>query len=375
MKGTLSTNVVRTDRIYDLHGLVEVTIDHDVRAAIVRGIELQIGAFRVPVDRPFGQHRRIWIGPYAARTNERPASGAEAFFHEGRGVPGERFEDPEASLAVARVDRGLAVRADYANVPINLYVQLLLAPQGYSMVHGAAYQSSSGAVNVLAGAGGIGKTSVVGYAARQRGLRYLGDDLVIVGRSGECLAFPRAFVLKAYHREEYAAAFRELNLPRWNLYGIKRFLIDNAPFISVARRILRKTGLYDQIPDLLRAQPFLAAVSPENLFGDGSILLRGQIGRIAHLDRTAGDRFDLRAIDTATLVNRLYSIIHHEWKDSFTHLVSLGAMNVVDLPAYCEQVLGALRGAVAGSETLQVSVPARARPAALFEFLDKHGFF
>lgn len=185
-----SADMSRADRIYDLHGLVEVTIARDVQPEIVRRIELQIGAFHAVSERSSPPPRRIWIGPYAVRTSERPGSDVEAIFHDGRGIPGKRFEEPGTRLAVASVDRGLVVHAGYSNVPINVYVQVLLAPQGYSMVHAAAYQSSSGTVNVLAGAGGVGKTSVIGYAVRARGLRYLGDELATSAGLGSASRFP-----------------------------------------------------------------------------------------------------------------------------------------------------------------------------------------
>lgn len=181
--------------------------------------------------------------------------------------------------------------------------------------------------------------------------------------------------MKSYHRAEFAEHFRELGLPRWNVHEVTRFLPGNATLVAMAKRMLPKRGLYQKLADLLRLRPYLAIVPADRLFGKGSMLEGGRIGRIAHLDRTTGRRFDLRPIDVETLVNRLYSIIHYEWKDFLTHLVCLGAMNVVDLPTYCEQVIAALRGAAEHSETLQVSVPESAPPAALFEFLDNHGFF
>lgn len=370
-----SPDTSRAERIYDLHGLLEVRIAGDVHPEIVGRIDLQIGAFRVDAGKSSDPPRRLWIGPPTGEASARSASDVETLFHAGHGIPGERFAEPTTRLAVAVTDRGLAVRAGYANVPINVYLQVLLAPLGYSMVHAAAYQSASGTVTVLAGAGGIGKTSVLGYAVRERKLKYLGDDVVILGSSGECLAFPRAFVLKNYHRAEFAEAFRELSLPRWNLQGVTRRLLGNATFVDMAKRMLQKRGVYQKIADLLRLRPYLAMVPPDRLFGKGSMLERGRIGRIAHLDRTTGRRFEVRPIDTKGLVNRLYSIIHYEWKDFLTHLVTLGAMNVVDLPAYCEQVTAALRGAVEHSEALHVCVPEDAPPAALCEFLGRHGFF
>ena len=174
----------------------------------------------------------------------------------------------------------LRIFADYANVLINLYIQLLIAPQRFTMVHAAAYKVSGGEVNILAGAGGIGKTAVLGYAVRERGLQLLGDDIVVLDSNGQCLAFPRAFVLKSYHLEGYADTFRRLRLPRWNFYSAKRFLIDNARFMGVAKAVLRRTGFYYKVGDWLRPRSFLGTVSPEDLFGKARWPDRRKLGAL-----------------------------------------------------------------------------------------------
>jgi len=361
-----------TDRRYDLHGLVEVVLADNLRPQIVREIEFQIGSFRS--DTPVLEVPRIDVRPYAARPIF-PLGNGEPTFYNLKGTAGFALRDEEARYAVVRSERGYTLYADYASFLINLYVQLLIAPQGYTMVHGAAYESSAGGVNLLAGAGGIGKTAVLGYAVRERGLRHLGDDVVIVGQTGRCLAFPRAFVLKSYHREGYAETFQRLKLRRHNFYGLKRIFIENAPFMGLAKRWLRRSGIYYTVADWLRPQPFLATVSPEDLFGRDSMASSGELRRIAYLDRVEGGRFAKQEIRPEALVNRLFAVIHYEWKDFLTHLVSLGALDIVDLPSYCEQVNGALRRAVAGREIMQLCVPVEATPPQLIDFLDRNGFF
>lgn len=363
-------------RCYDLHGLVHVFIEAGVRPEIVREIEFQIGSFRV-TDDSIGPSRvpRIVLRPYADRVSAADPQFPEAVFYVCSGVVGASLEESGNKIAVERQADGYAVYADYANVLINLYLQLLIAPQGFSMVHAAAYRDLKGRVTVLAGAGGIGKTAVLGYAVRERGLQHLGDDLVIVSTDGRCLSFPRAFVLKSYHREGYADTFIRLKLPKWNLYSAKRFLVENAPFVGVAKSFLRRSGLYYKVADLLRPQPFLATVRPEELFGENSVAVSGEIGRIAYMDRMQTSRFEVRPLDPEILVNRLFSVIHYEWKDFLTHLISLGALDVVDLPRYYEHVVLALRAAVEGRELVHVSIPADATPEQLVRFLDDQGFF
>ena len=365
-----------SERVYNIHGLVEVVISPDVRPEIVREVEFQIGSFRSEISETHPRRPpRVYVQPYAAWKSSAKSTEGEAVFYHCQGVPGTYLRDERGRLAVMREGCDIRIFSDYASFLINLYTQILIAPQGFTMVHAAAYQSSRGTVNVLAGAGGIGKTAVLGYAVRERKLRHLGDDLVILGGLGQCFAFPRAFVLKSYHLEGYADTFRRLRLPRWNLYTLKRFIIDNAPFVGFAKSTLRRTGFYYKVADLLRPQPFLASVSPDEIFGKGSVISSGEIGRIAYLDRVHGGSFDIQPLNTDTLVNRLFSVIHHEWKDFLAHLVSLGALNVVDMSKYCEQVKNILHAAVANRELHRVSIPVGATPEQLIKFLDEHGFF
>ena len=101
----------------------------------------------------------------------------------------------------------------------------------------------------------------------------------------------------------------------------------------------------------------------------------GEIGRIAYLDRVYSSQFGITALNIETCVNRLFAVIHHEWKDFLVHLISLGALDVVDLPSYCEMVMAALRSSVAEKELVYVQVPVDASPAQLVRFLEENRFF
>ncbi len=361
-----------SERRYNIHGLAEVVIAPDVRPEIIREIEFQIGPMRVQSQDCVRSCPSIHIRPYEELCS---SLATEAAFYQCRGAVGSHLSDDTARLSVHRGPEGITIFADYANILINLYLQLLLVPQGYCMVHAAAYKDSMGKVTLLAGAGGIGKTAVLGHVVRVKGLQHLGDDVVILGTKGDCLAFPRAFVLKSYHREGYTEIFQRLKLRRWDLYVFKRFVIANAPFVGLFKDLLRKVGLYYKVADIVRPQPFLATVSSDELFGQGSMSSSGEIGRIAYLDRVHSSQFDITTLNIETCVNRLFAVIHHEWKDFLVHLISLGALDVVNLPSYCENVVDVLRSSVAGKELVYVQVPVDASAEQLVRFLEQNRFF
>lgn len=361
------------ERCYDIHGLVEVLISREVRPEIVQEIEFQIGPLRVHPEGRVPGRPSIQVRPYAEK--QRSGGLPEAAFYQCQGLVGSYLTDEEARLCVCRGPEGFTIFADYANFLINLYIQLLLVPQGYSMVHAAAYKDKVGKVTLLTGAGGIGKTAVLGHVVRAKGFQHLGDDIVILGGKGDCLAFPRAFVLKSYHREGYAETFERLKLPRWNLSSAKRFLIQNAPFVALAKDVLKKAGLYYTIANLVRPHPYLAAISSEQLFGHGSMATSGEVIRIVYLDRVHGSEFHVQYLSIDTCANRVFAVIHYEWKEFLAHLISLGALDVVQLSSYYEQVVRTLTSSLTGKELMHVQVPISASSDQLIAFLEANGIF
>jgi hypothetical protein len=364
-------------RRYDIHGLVEIVVAADVRQEVIKEIDFQIGAFHVGAyEQSSVATRQIMVFPYAAASKYDACKGeGDAVFYHTRGRVGEFIRDDREKFFVARTDLGYVICADYANFLINLYIQLLLVEQGITMSHAAAYKASDGGITVLAGAGGIGKTAVLGYAVGERGLQHLGDDIILLDAKGICRAFPRQFVLKSYHKEIYADIFKKKQLPIWNAYVFKRFIIENAPFTGALKKFLKRSGWYYSIANLLRPQPFLATVSPDELFGKGTIVREGKVSRLIYLDRSFKPEFVSYSVDRRVLVNRLFSVIHYEWKDFLTHLVSLGALNVTDLARYMEQSIETFWEATANVEMIQIDIPVNASPQQLIEYLDKQGLF
>lgn len=366
-----------TAKRYDIHGLVEVVIGADVCAEVVKEIDFQIGAFRVAANtQSLTAMPQVLVRSYAAAAEYDNEKGSnDAVFYQDRGEVGKFVRSDAERCFVGKTPNGYVICADYANFLINLYIQLLLVGQGMTMAHAAGYQSSSGSITLLAGAGGIGKTAVLGYAVTERGLQHLGDDVVVLDAKGICRAFPRQFVLKSYHKELYADVFKKKSLPTWNVYKFKRFVIENAPLTGVLKKFLKRSGCYYNVANLLRPQSFLATIPPDELFGEGSLAREGNISRIIYLDRSFKPQFARHGIEKEVLVNRLFSVMHHEWKDFMTHLLTLGALSVTDVARYMEMSIAVFREIAARGELIQIDVPMKAAPRQLIEYLDQQGFF
>lgn len=362
--------------MYFIHDLVRIDISSEVHPEVVREIDFQIGAFKRSNDYGQNQHdSRIEIFPFSHANQFINSGDRTATFYEARGFIGDSIYSLKDSLFVKRTKSGFLICADYANFLINLYIEILMVDRGFTMIHAAAYKNSNGAINILTGAGGIGKTAVLGYAVGERGLQHLGDDIVLLGDSGVCKAFPREFVLKTYHRELYSEVFQRKNLPKWNAYGLKRFIVENAPFVGLMKKTLKKLGIYYVVANILRPQAHLATIAPDELFGSGTMASDGRVGLIAYMDRTSSPDFSIEDISIAEIVNRVASVIHYEWKEFTSHLLTLGALDVINFPKYLNAVAGIIQDASSEVRLIQINVPNNATPRELIAFLEKNDLF
>ena len=356
---------------YNVHGLASVNVDVSIGTALVNALEFQLGYFRCDDENDVETSYEINIKPYNHLGH---AITTEPFtaFHLSRGIEGKIVDEPERQLAVEKKANGFTIYSDSPNFLINLYIQLMLSLEGYTMVHAAGYCDASDRATLLAGAGGVGKTALLGHIVKRFGYKNMGDDVVIIGHDEKCLSFPRAFVFKEYHRTVYPEVFRELKIGRWNTYGLKRFVIENAPFLGLTKKLLRRLGLYYSVANSLNLAPYLATVPVEQIFGKNSVSNKGKISRIIFLERFAGDSFILEEILPSSMTRRLFSIIHHEWSVVLEHLFVMGALELVDLPEYWGRVAQIIEKVMEKKTLLTLRIPHTAAPEEIAHQYEVH---
>lgn len=367
---------------YNIHNLIEVLVEPTVPPALRSAIDFQIAHFRndgagVP------DADRIHVHPY--RDSPGRPDGDHAF-HLCRGGDGEWIEDPRSRTVYRRDSRGFQVYADTPAMLINMLIQFLLVRRGITLVHAAAVADTRGAVTLLPGPGGVGKTALLGEWVKKHGLKLLGDDIVAVSLGGMCYSFPRSFVLKAYHQSVFPEVFRRLHLsagpPPEGARFSGRFarrtlnlLVDNMPFKGAVRHGLRKLGLLSHVRQSLaepRPPAYLATVPVEEVFGPGCVAASGPIERIVFLERWATPNFTFDAMPADAMARRLFAIIHHEWVGHMLHFWTLGSMEVIDLGDYFQRMSRILDHVVADLPCARMRIPESAGPDELMRFFTLH---
>lgn len=364
-------------RTYVVPGLATLTVAAEVLELVRDAVEFQLGHFAqpagviVPADLP-----RISVEPYRRYTG--PAGGVH--FHAARTEAGRLLHAPAARYAVCRDENGFSVFTDTPEVLVVLLLQTLALARGRTFLHAAGWCDASGAVTLLPGPGGVGKTALLSAAVLRHGARLLGDDLVLVGAAG-AEAFPRAFVLKDYHRALFpdalaAAATERSRRDLWR--PVVKFLRENAPFHGVLKSIFRRAGRLESASSWLQAR----AVAPEchtvpvaRLFGPDKVAAAGPVRRVIWIERHAGADFRLEPLPVDVAVRRSLAVLHHEWADYLRWFSALGAADLVDMGAHFQGTEAALRASFSGAEVCLFQVPERASPDALERaFAERLGF-
>ena len=365
-------------RRYSIHGFVDIMLHPGLTGVVESNILFQIRHFEVPDDSPVAP-RKITVNPYVA---DLPAKDPNfVLFHLKNGIQQEILDDPDERIAFRVEGENYEIFTDSPNFLINLFIQLTMNNVGISLVHAAAVVDGQNNVTLLPGAGGVGKTGIVGHLVSGGGYKLLGDDIVGVSKSGDCYSFPRSFVLKEYHKEIYPHLFSQYvdgdSAPGESV-GIRvrrnllRAIRDNVPFLGVMKYFLRGTGLYRRATRTLDAppeQPYLAAVPVDEVIGRENVADSGKLKRVVFLTRYSGPDLVLRPISKESLVRRMHSIIHHEWVDSMRQFFAMGAVELLDLPRYWNTITSIIGSSVDGVTIEELLIPTGCSPDEIAKLL------
>jgi hypothetical protein len=356
---------------YCIHDLASVEVDEAVARHVAEGIAFQIGHFRAGGEGPSGgPEARIRFLPYARYTG-----GGKVHFHSARAESGRSLHAPASRHAVERTPTGYDVYSDSGETFVNLLVEFAALRRGFTLVHAAGWVDGQGRATVLPGPGGVGKTALLCAAVERGAARALGDDLVLVGRDGIAKSFPRAVVLKPYHREQYPHLF-PAGVSRWRRAAgpVLRFTQENIPFRGLIRSWARRAGRLEGMSVRLQ-QDFTGAevypIEAERLFGAAGIATTGRVTRVVYLERHAEGRFEIEPLGLEEAVARSLAVLQHEWVDFGRWFCQLGAVGVVSFPEYYRGVEGALRAGFGEASLVRARVPEAVGPDELGRWFER----
>ncbi len=363
---------------YQIHHLVKVTMNDAIQANVQESIDFQIGFFQVKTN-PDNCKYSIIISPYEeAKINELEME----IFHLVQGSKKRFYHDPVKKFAVDYGPKTTNLYVTDDNFLISIYIQLYFLKEGITMVHAAAVcNPENDEVTLLPGPGGVGKTAILHSFVIDRGYKTLGDDIIGISKEGKCYAFPRAFVLKKYHQETYKSVFDNKNIrfrndPSQRLVNFfdlifNRLIFRNLPFHGLMNSLIFRSGLIKYINAFREPEDFFTA-SLEEVFGNESVALSGNLKHVLFLERVQSVQGMRRPIEKKEIVDRMFAIINHEWVEMMREIYSLGALEIIDLKVYFDDIYETIHGAMDAPEQLQIlKIPRSASPAELVHLYEQ----
>lgn len=367
---------------YNIHSLVTVLIDSRVSKRLQDSINFQIGFFRTTFPR-FPSGSTLVIKPYESfgectDTFSMPHQN----FHLYRHYPPGIFHDPASQVLIRKDDGGFTIYASQGNFIFHLFLQLLLIGHGITLVHAAAIARNNKII-LIPGAGGVGKTAILGEAVNRYGCKILGDDIILLSRNGICLSFPRSFVLKEYHRTIFPDFFAKnavsvdqtsRDSDSWKKAFI-RFIRMNAPFMGLTRSVINRLSLAEKIPNSLGFSlqdppppPYLATAPVGELFGHDAVAKSGTIDKTVFLIRGGFQDFSIEHVGAVAMAQQMNSIIHHEWADGMRMFFTMSALGLFELHQYFQKAFDIMVSSITGKPCLQLKIPEQATPEELTAF-------
>jgi len=265
---------------------------------------------------------------------------------------------------------------------VNLIIQLAALGRGVTLLHAAGWVDSGGRATLLSGPGGVGKTALVSAGVLRHGVSVLGDDLILVGDKAQALSFPRAFVLKPYHRSQFPKQFPVGRQRQRTWLGpLMRFAQENVPFRGLLRNWARSSGRLEATSLWMQhgfTGPELFPVTVVDLFGRDKVASFGTVTRVIYLERHDGPKFEREDLPLDRLVARSLAVLQHEWVDFGRWFNQMAALDLFSLTDYMHLFEAAIRSACGTAERAVVRVPASTSPEELeawfhreFGFVDR----
>lgn len=230
-------------------------------------------------------------------------------------------------------------------------VDLVMSERGLATVHAAAVSIRERGV-LLAGWGGVGKTSSLVSILGESESKFLADDLTFVSVLGQLGAFQKSMYVYPYHRDLYPHLFEEnrkplvpsrLSTPMAAVRQVVRPAVERFPSVEAAAR---------------RWTPEHMKVDPRSAFPSAEFAEHAELSTILYLERSNDPEVRVlgRSDDWARsrLSETLYAELPQRARDFLTIAAGAGLISLAEWFRQREEVLS---GGLAGANCLNVLIP------------------
>lgn len=219
-----------------------------------------------------------------------------------------QFYDKKYGCIISKETEGYRIDCSQeCNEWIMMLLEYCLLKNGATFIHSAGV-AKDGKAYIFPSWGGVGKTASVAKLIREHNYKLLGDDLVILDKSGKVYAFPKKFVLYAYHKNLFEDNMKNKTLIKGGLSNLV------SHFIPTIKSILR------HFPFVMawarRHNPQSKRISPYEIFGEKYIETNAEVNAFTWLERIEIKKTKTVKIDSYKLASRALMITIHELFDT-----------------------------------------------------------
>ncbi len=362
-------------KTYCLYDILVVIIEDEVSSSVAKAIDFQLNHFALKTaDENMPTDYVINVKSYSKLNRKNYPGLVNNYNYNGQWD--EYCIDSLGKLAIVKTPKGYDIYCIQPNFLITIFIQLLFLNNGIYFIHSAGIVNRDNKAILLTGAGGVGKTASINGFISDLGYKLLGDDIIAIKSNGDCLPFPRSFIIKEYHENVYPEIYMNFKKSPWQaiMTSIKEFIRLNAPFREVIRNYLIKKGIKESVMSGWHKESYVAAVPVSHIFGKDAVCQAAKSILIIDLVRYKGDEFKYVQVEKTEMLSRLNSVIGFEWHTSFMPLIIMGLFGMFNMEDYKFKTSEIGRMFLSGIDKCRLYIPEKASPGELAENLaDKIG--
>jgi len=343
---------------YNIHNIVKVLLD--ASGPIAKSVDLHLSYFRCN----FKENESpdiIFSDNIAKLSSSSYFIGSKQHLYDGKTI---LLRDSNLSIQINK--KGQIIVFSPRGINPSPFIHLQLLKKGFTFIHAAAVNYNSQGI-IFPAWGGTGKTSLSAVILDKKKTKFLGDDFVIISKTGKIYSFPQPFSLYYYHASLFSDTFKH---KKKILVGPKGLELIKC-LRHIAKPLLLKFPKAEDIAK--RFSPDYMAVPVEHVIAKNKISDQVDLKKIIFLTKYSGNNISIEICNKEEIIKKIVGILHYEFEEAlflkwFTVLSSFGIIDLADCFLNMKKILNS---GLDKLEYFQVMIPDKSTPKEIYIQLKK----
>jgi len=252
------------------------------------------------------------------------------------------------------------------SICINALIEYFLLKKGYTFIHGAGVSYKDKGI-LFPAPPNTGKTLLMSKLRQKDGIKFFGDDYIILGKNGRIYSYPMDFSIYNYHFE----FFPELKGTTENKKIKKAFyerilvnIVKDLPIKNTLKHIARLIGY-----DFLYGGQFLK-IPAQRLVAAEKMGTATELKFCVFLSGYNGKEFRIEKIELDRLATEALGILQTEWYKTLPVFHALSSVGALDFLEYLNNVKKTMVEGLNNLKLFRVLIPSNIKNKERLEKLE-----